>query len=80
MTPSRDAAIAAAHRAFDDGTYTDVLARRVAIRSESQDPAQAPALRGYVEDELARSYAALGFECRILDNPLPQRGPFDPRP
>jgi acetylornithine deacetylase/succinyl-diaminopimelate desuccinylase-like protein len=76
MTPSRDAAIAAAHRAFDDGTYTDVLARRVAIRSESQDPAQAPALRGYVEDELARSYAALGFECRILDNPLPQRGPF----
>jgi acetylornithine deacetylase/succinyl-diaminopimelate desuccinylase-like protein len=73
---TRDAAIAAAQRAFDDGRYVELLARRVAIRSESQDPAQAPALRRYVEDELARSYAALGFECRILDNPLPGRGPF----
>jgi acetylornithine deacetylase/succinyl-diaminopimelate desuccinylase-like protein len=73
---TRDAAIAAAQRTFDDGRYAEALARRVAIRSESQDPAQASALRCYVEDELARSYAALGFECRIVDNPLPARGPF----
>ncbi|HEY1327397.1 MAG TPA: M20 family metallopeptidase [Casimicrobiaceae bacterium] len=73
---TRDAAIAAAQRAFDDGRYVDVLARRVAIRSESQDPAQASALRHYVEHELAPAYAELGFDCSILDNPLPGRGPF----
>ena len=35
------------------------LARRVAFRSESQDPAQASALRAYVADELSGSLAAL---------------------
>ena len=72
---SRAAAIAAAHAAFDDGTFADLLARRVAIRTESQDPAQAPQLRAYLDAELAPSLATLGFECRLLDNPV-GGGPF----
>jgi len=73
---TRADAVAAAERAFDDGSYAALLARRVAIRSESQDAAQAPALRAYVESELAGSLAALGFACRVLENPAAGAGPF----
>ena len=73
---TRDAAIAAAQRAFDDGRYVDMLARRVAIRSESQDPAQAPQLRAYLEEELVPAWRALGFDCELTDNPVRGGGPF----
>ena len=74
MTRAR--AIAAAHQAFDDGTFAALLARRVAVRSESQDPACAPQLRAYLEAELAPSLAALGFACRVVANPVGGGGPF----
>jgi acetylornithine deacetylase/succinyl-diaminopimelate desuccinylase-like protein len=73
---SRSDAIAAAHRAFDEGAFVAALARRVAIRSESQDPAQSAQLRAYLADELAPAFGALGFECAVLENPVPERGPF----
>ena len=66
---SRDAALAAAAAHFDDGGFARDLGRRVAIRSESQDPAQAGALRAYVAEELSASLAALGFACELFDNP-----------
>ena len=71
---SRDGALAAAAAHFDSGAFVRDLARRVAIRSESQDPAQAGALHSYVADELSRSLAALGFHCRLFDNPLQGTG------
>ena len=71
---NREAALAAAAAHFDDGCFVRDLARRVAIRSESQDPAQAGALRAYVQDELSGSLAALGFRCRLFDNPLQGTG------
>ena len=71
---SRDAALAAAGAHFDSGAFARDLARRVAIRSESQDPAQAGALRAYVADELGTSLAALGFACEVFDNPLQGTG------
>ena len=71
---SRDAALAAAAAHFDSGAFARDLARRVAIRSESQDPAQAAALRAYVADELSGSLAALGFGCEVFDNPLQGTG------
>ena len=67
---SRAAALAAAAAHFDDGSFVHDLARRVAIRSESQDPAQAASLRAYVEQEMSRSLAKLGFDCQVHDNPL----------
>jgi acetylornithine deacetylase/succinyl-diaminopimelate desuccinylase-like protein len=66
---ARAAALQAAAAHFDRGDFARDLARRVAIRSESQDPAQAGALRAYVEDELAGTLRALGFDCRVHDNP-----------
>jgi acetylornithine deacetylase/succinyl-diaminopimelate desuccinylase-like protein len=73
---TREHAVAGAERAFDDGSFAALLARRVAIRSESQDPARADELRQYVEGELAASLATLGFSCRLLDNPVEGAGPF----
>ena len=73
MTP-RDAALERARTHFDSGAFQRDLARRVAIRSESQDAAQAASLRAYVDDEMTGSLAALGFDCRSFDNPLDGTG------
>lgn len=73
---SRAEALAAAAAHFDGGDFFRDLARRVAIRTESQDPASGPALHSYLADEIGPSLAALGFECRILANPEPAFGPF----
>jgi acetylornithine deacetylase/succinyl-diaminopimelate desuccinylase-like protein len=71
---SRASALAAAAAHFDSGGFARDLARRVAIRSESQDPAQAASLRAYVGDEMIRTLGTLGFECRVFDNPLQGTG------
>jgi acetylornithine deacetylase/succinyl-diaminopimelate desuccinylase-like protein len=71
---SRASALAAAAAHFDSGGFARDLARRVAIRSESQDPAQAASLRAYVGDEMSRTLGTLGFECRVFDNPLQGTG------
>ena len=73
---SREAAVAAAAAYFDRGDFFRELARRVAIRTESQDAASGPALHAYLADEIGPSLAALGFAWRIVANPEPQYGPF----
>ena len=73
---SREQALAAAAAYFDRGDFFRDLARRVAIRTESQDPASGPALHGYLADEIGPSLAALGFTWRIVANPEPAYGPF----
>lgn len=64
-------ALAAAH--FDSGAFVRDLARRVAIRSESQEAASHPQLQAYLADELVPSLAALGFTGTLHTNP---HGPF----
>jgi len=68
MIPSRTAALERALCYFDSGAFRDDLARRVAYRTESQEPAQAPSLRAYLGDEVAPSAARLGFHCTIVEN------------
>jgi acetylornithine deacetylase/succinyl-diaminopimelate desuccinylase-like protein len=65
----RQAALEDARQHVDSGAFARDLARRVAIRSEGQDPAQAAALRAYLVDEMAPSLAALGFDSAVFDNP-----------
>src|SRR5438034_2748637 len=67
---TRDAAIAAAERYFDEGGFVADLARRVAIPTESQVEERLPVLDGYLADEIAPSLARLGFESEIIDNPV----------
>ncbi|MEI4471198.1 M20 family metallopeptidase [Frigidibacter sp. MR17.24] len=60
----------AAAALFDSGDFTALLARAVAIPSESQDPAAAPHLRAYLDDVLLPLLAPMGFDGRVHDNPV----------
>lgn len=74
---SRAAAIGRAVQHLDGGDYFDDLARRVAIRTESQEPDQRAELYRYLGDEIATSLASLGFESQVYDSPLGRNGqPF----
>ncbi|MBM3555955.1 MAG: M20 family metallopeptidase [Alphaproteobacteria bacterium] len=66
---SRQAAIASATAYFDRGDFVADLARRVAIPTESQDPARAAELGRYLEAEMRPAFEGLGFTCRVLENP-----------
>ncbi len=72
----RHRALEAARAHFDRGDFARDLARRVALRTESQDPASGPRLRAYLADELLPSLQALGFDGRVHDNPVPGAGPL----
>ncbi len=76
MTTNRAAAVTAAEHHFDSGDFVRDLARRVAVRTESQNPGSGGALQAYLADEIAPALAALGFEHRIHPNPEPAFGPF----
>src|ERR1043165_7409356 len=67
---TRAAAIAAAEAYFDEGRFTQDLARRVAIPTESQIEERAPALHAYLAEEIAPSLARLGFQSEIVPNPV----------
>ncbi len=73
---SREAVLAAAAAHLDSGAFEADLARRIAIRSASQDADSAPALQAYLADELVPTLAALGFHSRIHANPVAGSGPF----
>ena len=72
----RPGALAAAEAHFDSGAFVRDLARRVAIRTESQQADSGPALQAYLADELVPSLAALGFTSTIHANPVPPFGPL----
>jgi acetylornithine deacetylase/succinyl-diaminopimelate desuccinylase-like protein len=72
----REHALALAAQHFDSGDFARDLARRVALRTESQDPASGPALQAYLADEIGPSLAALGFTFTIHPNPEPPYGPL----
>jgi acetylornithine deacetylase/succinyl-diaminopimelate desuccinylase-like protein len=72
---SRADAIAEAVRYFDDGGFARDLARRVAVPTESQEPAHAADLSAYLATEITPTLRSLGFSCRIVANPR-AGGPF----
>ena len=73
---TRDAVIARAHAYFDDadGYWAD-LARRVAIPTECQKPERLPMLYQYLEDEMRPCFEAIGYTCRVYENPMEGMGP-----
>lgn len=72
----REQALALAAQHFDRGDFARDLARRVAMRTESQAPSSGPALQAYLADEIGPSLAALGFTFTIHPNPEPRYGPL----
>jgi acetylornithine deacetylase/succinyl-diaminopimelate desuccinylase-like protein len=73
---SRSAAVAAVEKYFDAGGFLADLSRRVAIPTESQNPARAAELERYLDVEMAESLARMGMTSRIFPNPLGKGGPF----
>jgi acetylornithine deacetylase/succinyl-diaminopimelate desuccinylase-like protein len=75
-TLTRDAAIGGALEYFDSGEFLADLTRRVAYRTESQNPDAAGILRAYLADEIVPSIERMGFEARIIENPVSPGHPF----
>jgi acetylornithine deacetylase/succinyl-diaminopimelate desuccinylase-like protein len=63
---SREAAVSRAQEYFDSGNFKQDLARRVAMPTESQNPARAPVLLEYIEREMKPALEALGFTTAVL--------------
>ena len=73
---NRTAALQSIERHFDNGDFLADLARRVAFRTESQNPERGDDLKAYLDTEMRPCLAALGFDCELLANPLAKGGPF----
>jgi acetylornithine deacetylase/succinyl-diaminopimelate desuccinylase-like protein len=73
---SRQQAIERAERYFDGGGFFEELGRRVAIKTESQEPGSRSELQRYLVEEIEPSLRRLGFLGRILRNPAETGGPF----
>ena len=73
---SRAAAISAVEKYFDAGGFLADLSRRVAIPTESQNPARAAELARYLDTEMSESLARMGMTSRMLANPMGKGGPF----
>src|SRR5690606_23179815 len=72
---SREQAIANAEQCFDSGDFRAVLARRISIPTESQNPDRADALATYLATEMQPAFEAMGFRCETLTHPK-ARAPF----
>ncbi len=72
---SRQDAIGLALERFDGGAFLDDLARRVAIPTECQEPQRLPELYRYLREEMTPAFEAMGFACRVYDNPFEGQGP-----
>ena len=64
---NRTAAITRAEQQFDSGEFKAVLARRIAIPTESQNPDRADVLAQYLHQELQPAFEAMGFETSVFD-------------
>src|SRR5262245_40732687 len=77
-TGSRGGAVRRAQDYIDKGEFETDLARRVAIKTESQkfpDPTALAECRRYLEAEMTPAFAAMGFTSRVYDNPSAGQGP-----
>lgn len=72
---SRETAISSARAHFDTGEFKTVLARRIAIETESQEPDRQDKLALYLDSEILPELEAMGFSCRIARHER-ARGPF----
>jgi hypothetical protein len=71
---TRESAIQAAADLYDSGIFLEDLRRRVAMRTESQEPESGPMLRAYLSEEITPALAELSFTSRLIDNPAKGRG------
>jgi acetylornithine deacetylase/succinyl-diaminopimelate desuccinylase-like protein len=66
---TRTEAIDRARQMLHSGEFLADLDRRVAYRTESQNPERGDALRAYLEEELQPAFAKLDFSSRLIESP-----------
>src|SRR6202171_2678625 len=74
-TMTRADAIAQAREQLHSGEFLAELDRRVAYRTESQNPDRGDALRAYLEEELQPAFSQLDFTTRLVESPT-GKGPY----
>lgn len=74
--PSREGAIARVHHEIDSGGFLEIMRARVAIPTESQEPARLPDLHRYLAAEVGPAFQELGYATEIFPNSEPGGGPF----
>jgi acetylornithine deacetylase/succinyl-diaminopimelate desuccinylase-like protein len=72
---TRADAIEIARQHLRSGEFIAELDRRVAYRTESQNPASGDALRAYLEENLQPAFSELDFATRLIESPN-RRGPY----
>lgn len=73
---NRATALEFAAEYFDSGNFRDVLARRVAVATQSQDPSSGPIQHEYLTTQIVPDAERLGFTTRIEENPVSPGHPF----
>ena len=76
MAGTRDGAIARIEAEYDSGDFIAMLAERVAIPTESQEPDRLPDLHRYPRDNISTYLTPLGYGCEIFENSVAGGGPF----
>lgn len=76
MQTDRKAAVNDAAAQARDGRFLSILRDLVAVPTESQNAERLPDLYRYLRDGIVPALEPLGFDCRILDNPVAGGGPF----
>lgn len=69
VATGRAGAISRAEQRFDSGAFRALLARRLALPTESQNPDRAAVLADYLRSELQPAFQAMGFRCVELSHP-----------
>src|SRR6202163_591179 len=72
---TRADAIDRAHQHLHSGEFLAELDRRVAHRTESQNPERRDALRAYLEEQLQPAFSQLDFSTRLVESPT-GKGPY----
>jgi len=72
----RNSAIDRAKQFFDDDSFFNLLADWVGINTGSREDDRKPEMLAYLEKKIAPYLESMGFDCRIVENPMEPCAPF----
>ena len=73
---NRNSAVERAKRFFDDDSFFNLLADWVAQDTGSREDDRKPEMLAYLEKKIAPYLETMGFDCRIVENPMEPCAPF----
>jgi len=73
---NRNSAIERSKRFFDDDSFFNLMADWVALDTDSRKDDRKPEMLAYLEKKIAPFIESMGFDHRIVENPIESRAPF----